>query len=71
MLFTFLACIATEEDTSIPEVEAEYSPTVAKVTWNNDSMVLTIEGPKRDLTDNETSNDIGVGDQYSFGIVDT
>ena len=42
------------------------TPTVAKVTWNNDLMVLAIEGPKRDLTDNDTNNDIGVGNQYSL-----
>ena len=71
MLFTFLACITAEEDTSVPELEADYSPTVAKVTWNNDSMVVTIEGPKRNLTDNDTNNDIGVGSQYSFGIVES
>ncbi len=71
MLFTFLACIATEEDTAVPELEAAYAPTIAKVTWNNNSMLVTIEGPKRDLTDDDTSNDIGVGTQYYFGLVES
>jgi len=71
MIFVLLACTALEEDTAAPVVVSEYTPTVAKVTWNNDSLVVTIEGPTRNLFDDSTANDVGVGSQYYFGIVES
>ena len=71
MLFVFLACIATEEDSATPLLEQEYVPTVAKVTWDNNTLKISIVGSKRNLIDEETSNDIGVGSEYRFGIVES
>ena len=71
MIFTFLACIATEDDSAVPVLEQEYTPTVAKVTWDNNKLKLSIQGANRNLIDEETNNDIGVGDEYRFGIVES
>lgn len=71
MIFALIACIATEEDSAIPVVEEEYTPTIAKVTWDNDTLKISIQGAKRNLIDEDTSNDIGVGDEYQFGIVES
>ena len=71
MIFALLACIATEEDSAVPVLEQEYTPTIAKVTWDNDKLRISIQGAKRNLIDEDTSNDIGVGAEYRFGIVES
>lgn len=71
MIFALIACIATEEDSAIPVLEQEYTPTVAKVTWDNNTLKLSIEGSNRNLIDEDTNNDIGVGSEYRFGIVES
>ena len=71
MILAFLACIATEDDSAIPVVEQEYTPTVAKVTWDNNKLKLSIQGSKRNLIDEDDTNDIGVGAEYRFGIVES
>ena len=71
MIFALLACIATEEDSAVPVLEQEYTPTIAKVTWDNDKLRISIQGAKRNLIDEDTSNDIGIGAEYRFGIVES
>jgi hypothetical protein len=71
MIFALIACIAMEEDSAIPVLEQEYTPTVAKVSWDNDTLKLSIQGPTRDLFDQDTENDLGIGTEYRFGIVES
>jgi hypothetical protein len=71
MIFALIACIATDEDSATPTIEQEYAPTIAKVSWDNDKLRVIIEGPQRDLLDQDTDNDKGVGVEYQFGIVES
>lgn len=71
MIFFLFACTTPETDSYVPVLEAEYTPTVAKVTWDNNSLKLSIEGPSRNLSDQDSTNDIGVGLDYRFGIVES
>ena len=71
MIFALIACIATDEDSAVPIVEQEYTPTVAKVSWDNNTLKLTIQGANRNIIDQDTSNDVGVGGEYQFGIVES
>ena len=71
MIFVLFACTAPETDSSVPVLETKYTPTVAKVTWDNNSLKLSIEGPARNLSDQDTTNDLGVGFEYLFGLVES
>lgn len=71
MIFALIACIATEDDSAVPLIEQEYTPTIAKVTWDNNKLKLSIQGSNRDLFDQDTGNDIGAGLEYNFGIVES
>ena len=72
-LVLFLNCTGDTTDSAIPFVEEEYTPTIAKVTWEAGSgnLVVSIQGPDRNLFDESTANDNGVGDDYLFGIVES
>ena len=65
--FLFLACSGNTLDTALPVLEEEYRPIIAKVTWENDQLLLSITGPIRSSDNTEE----GVGKDYFFGIVES
>ena len=65
--FLYLACSGSNIDTALPLLEEEYRPIVAKVTWENDQLLLSISGPIRSADNTEE----GVGKDYFFGIIES
>ena len=71
MILAFLACIATEDDSAIPVIEQRVHTNCCQGHMDNNKLKLSIQGSKRNLIDEDDTNDIGVGAEYRFGIVES
>ena len=73
-IMIIFACTATQEDTALSDTASASSnteSTVAQVQWDNDTLKIIITGPRRNRTDQDESNDEGIGSEYRFGIVES